>query len=199
MTGIENITGRIQKDAQEQIDSILAQAQSEAQAVLAGYEARAKKESAEVLARGEQSAQERGRRLVSAAQIEAGKSTLAAKQEVLNQAFDLALSKLLKLPEKEYIELLAGLAVEASETGMETLLMNAADQKRCGEKVVALANELLVKQGKKGAMTLSSQARNIQGGLLVSDGAIEVNCALETLVRLQRSEMTGEVSRVLFG
>ena len=36
------------------------------------------------------------------------------------------------------------------------------------------------------------------GGLLLSDGAVEVNCALETLVRLSRTDVTGEVSKLLF-
>ena len=32
----------------------------------------------------------------------------------------------------------------------------------------------------------------------LSDGAVEVNCSFTTLVRLQKSEITGDVSRVLF-
>jgi V/A-type H+-transporting ATPase subunit E len=49
-----------------------------------------------------------------------------------------------------------------------------------------------------GGITLSEQTRPIQGGLLLSSGAVEVNCALETLVRLSRTELTHEVSELLF-
>ena len=197
MQGIENITGRIQADAQAEIDRIQADAQAEAEKIRAGYAARADREAADILARGERSARERGSRLVSAAQMEARKLTLAAKQEVLDQAFAMALDELCALPEAEYIALLAGLAVQAGE-GTETIILNAADREKLGAQVVAQANLALAQAGKSGKFTLSDQTRPIRGGLLLSDGAVEVNCALETLVRLQRGELTGEVSKLLF-
>lgn len=197
MQGIENITGRIQADAQAEIDRIQADARREAERIRAGYAARADREAADILSRGERSARERGSRLVSAAQMEARKMTLAAKQEMLDRAFDLALEQLLGLEQPEYIQLLAGLAASAGE-GTETIILNAADRERCGAQVVAQANLAMTKAGKPGQFTLSDQTRPIRGGLLLSDGAVEVNCALETLVRLQRGELTGEVSRLLF-
>lgn len=197
MQGIENITGRIQADAQSEIDRILADAQAEAEKIRAGYTSRGDREVADILARGERAAQERGSRLVSAAQMEARKLTLAAKQEVLEQAFDLALDQLLALPEEDYIALLAGLAAKAGE-GNEAIILNAADRDKVGAQVVAKANELMSAAGKTGRFTLSDQTRAIRGGLLLSDGAVEVNCALETLVRLERGELTGEVSKLLF-
>ncbi len=198
MQGIENITGRIQADAQAEIDRIQADAQAQADKIRAGYTARAQREAADILAKGEKSAQERGARLVSAAEMEARKMTLAAKQEVLDEAFDLALTKLLKLPEEEYIALLAKLAVNAARTGHEQIILNQSDRARLGVKIAAQANELLTAAGRTGELTLSPQSQPIQGGLLLSDGAVDINCALETLVRLSRTEVTGEVSKLLF-
>lgn len=198
MTGIENITGRIQSDAQAEIDKINAKAKAQADEILAGYEAKAQKQKDALLEKGQKNAEEYGKRLVSAAEMEAKKSLLAAKQEMLDRAFDLALEKLLKLPEQAYVDLLAALVAQASVTGEETLLFNEKDLAGCGAKVAEKANALLKKQGKEGKLTPSKQTRKIQGGLLISDGAVEVNCALETLVRLLRSEVTGEVSKVLF-
>lgn len=198
MTGIENITGRIQADAQAEIDRIQADARREAEKISAGYAARADRECAELLSRGEKSAQERGSRLVSAAEMESRKMTLAAKQEVLDQAFALALQKLLSLPQADYVALLARLAVSAAPAGQAQIILNPADREKLGAQVVAQANQLLSQAGSKAKLSLSEQTRPIQGGLLVSDGAVEVNCALETLVRLSRTEATGEVSRLLF-
>ncbi len=124
--------------------------------------------------------------------------TLAAKQEMLDQAFALALEKLTQLPEADYVSLLARLAASAAVSGKEALLFNAADREKVGSTVVSNANALLAEAGKPAALTLSDQTRAIRGGLLLSDGAVEVNCALETLVRLSRSEVTGEVSKLLF-
>lgn len=198
MTGIENITGRIQADAQAEIDRIQADARREAEKISAGYAARADRECADLLSRGEKSAQERGSRLVSAAEMESRKMTLAAKQEVLDQAFDLALQKLLSLPQADYAALLAKLAASAARSGQEQIILNPEDRKKVGEQVVSQANQLLSKAGLAPKLSLSEQIRPIQGGLLLSDGAVEVNCALETLVRLSRTEATGEVSKLLF-
>ena len=197
MQGIENITGRIQSDAQAEIDRILADAQAEAEKIQAGYAARADREAADILARGEKSARERGSRLVSAAQMEARKLTLAAKQEMLDKAFELALEQLLALPEADYTALLVGLAVQTG-CGTETIILNDADREKLGAQVVAQANQAMTQAGRTGSFTLSDQTRPIRGGLLLSDGAVEINCALETLVRLQRGELTGEVSKLLF-
>lgn len=198
MTGIENITGRIQADAQAEIGRIQADARAEAEKIAAGWAARADRECAGLIARGEKSAREQADRLISAAGMESRQMALGAKQEMLDQAFELALNKLLSLPAADYTALLASLAASAARTGREELLLNQADRKRCGAQVVEQANALLSKAGRPAELTLSRQTRPIRGGLLVSDGTVETNCALETLVRLSRTEMTGEVSRLLF-
>ena len=120
MEGIEKITAKILSDAQADIDQLNAQTQAD-------------KETADILARGQKAADERLERLSSAAQMEKRKLALAAKQEVLGEAFDLALDKLCSLPEEDYIALLTRLAVEASETGKEQLIFSEADRARVGK------------------------------------------------------------------
>lgn len=117
MEGIEKITAKILSDAQADIDQLNAQTQEKADAIARQAQAQADKETADILARGQKAADERLERLSSAAQMEKRKLALAAKQEVLGEAFDLALDKLCSLPEEDYIALLTRLAVEASETG----------------------------------------------------------------------------------
>ena len=194
MNGIEKIIDRISGDAQAEIDAVLAQARDEAAEITAKYEAQAKAEADEILKRGAAAAAEREERLASMAQMEGRKAELAAKQEVIEEAFALALSKLQALPEDKYVELLAGLAAKASATGKEKLIFSARDRDTVGKKVVDAASALVA----GGAFVLSDETRAINGGFVLSDGAVEVNCSFETLVRLQKAEITGEVSRVLF-
>lgn len=194
MNGIEKIIDRISGDAQAEIDAILEEARAEAAQITAKYEAQAKEEADEILKRGSAAAAEREERLASMAQMEGRKAELAAKQEVIEEAFELALKKLLELPEERYVNLLADLAVRASVTGKETLFFSAADRDRVGKKVVDAANKKLT----AGALALGDGSRSIKGGFVLSDGAVEVNCSFDTLVRLQKAEITGEVTRVLF-
>ena len=195
MNGIEKITGRIASDAAQEIESIQAEARRQAEEITARYAEQAKRESQELLERGRRSAEERVERLASVSQLEARKLELAAKQEMLSKAYDKALEQLLNLPDQEYTALLADLAVKASSTGQEAVILSQKDRTRFGKQVVTLANE----KRKDGRLTLSGETRSIQGGLVLSDGDVEVNCTFETLVRLQRGELDREISKLLFG
>ena len=49
-----------------------------------------------------------------------------------------------------------------------------------------------------GLLTLSEETRNIRGGFILVDGDVEVNCAFETLVRLQREKLERRAAEILF-
>ena len=198
MNGIEKITQRIAADAQQEADAILTQAQAEANAVTARYQSQAQQQTDDILAKGKIQAEERRSRLVSAAEMERRHELLSVKQEVLDKAFALALDKLRSLPEEEYIDLLANLAVKASSTGSEQIILSKTDRARYGVKAATKANKLLAQAGRTGKLTLSQEARDFQGGLLLADGDVEVNCTFETLVRLARGSVSGDVAKVLF-
>ena len=49
------------------------------------------------------------------------------------------------------------------------------------------------------SLILSEETRPIPGGFILKDGNIEVNCAFDTLVRLEKAETAGMVAKKLFG
>ena len=195
MNGIDKITQRITEQIDREIAEIQAKAKEQADAITADYAARIKKETEDILAHGKTAAAEREERLASMAQMEAKKAELAIKQEMLTRAFDLALEKLCALPDEQYTEFLASLAAKAAGIGKETVILSQKDRTRVGKAVVTKANELI---GAGGALTLSEKTQPIKGGLILSDGAVEFNCTFETLIRLKKTEMAGEVASILF-
>ena len=228
MNGLDKITARIAADAQAQADAILSEGKAQARAITQSWEEKARAESGAILAQGERAAKERLERLDSMAQMEGCRLLLSAKQEMLSQAFDAALEKLLSLPQEEYVELLAKLCVKASSTGREELIFSPADKAKIGTKVAARANELLAKavapklleaatQGKLGAvlettvntvtaiakgtamLTVADETRDIRGGFILVGDGVEVNCAFDVLVRLSRPELERQVAQLLFG
>ena len=227
MEGIEKITAKIAQDAQAEIARLTAETGEKIKTIQAEAEAQARKEAAEIEAKGRAAADERLERLSSAAQMERRKLELGAKQEVLSEAFDLALEKLCTLPEQEYIALLTRLVLEASSTGREQLIFSQKDRNTVGKQVVIAANDALVKErspglpeevakSKVGAfvdklvhnttaivtgtgmLTLAEETRDIKGGFIMVDGDVEINCAFDTLVRLQREQMEKKVADALF-
>jgi len=227
MEGIEKITAKIAQDAQAEITRLNEQTEAQVAQIRAEAEAQAVKIGTELAERGRKAAEERLERLTSAAGMERRKLELAAKQEVVGEAFELALEKLCSLPDKEYIALLTRLVLEASSTGREQLVFSMKDRARVGKQVVVAANEAMARGvapelpgsltdtkvgaflGKvvnstaamvagTGMLTLSEETRPIEGGFILVDGDVEVNCAFETLVRLQREKLERDVARVLF-
>ena len=198
MDGIENITARILEDARAEAQTIEEQAREKAQTIRNGFVEQAQRESAAILSRGEKAAAERLERLASAAQLERRKLELTARQQVLGEAFDKALDDLCGLPEENYIDLLADLALRATVSGGEELIFSQNDRARVGERVTALVNRRLAEAGRPAKLVLSRQTRPIRGGFVMSDGEVEVNCAFETLIRIRREKLEKEVADVLF-
>lgn len=194
MNGIDKIKQRITQEAQGEIATLTAQAQAQAAGITAQYTAQARALAEEITARGERAAQEREERLVSMAHMEAKKEQLAVKQELLEEAFRLALEKLCALPQGEYVALLTDLAVRAAHSGREQVLFSPKDRETVGEEVVRRANARL----KDGQLTLAQETRPIRGGLILSDGSVEVNGSFETILRLERPRMARDIAGLLF-
>ena len=194
MNGIEKITARIKKDAGAEAEAIRREGEERAASIRAGYKAQAEENAKAAAQAGKEAAKRQEERLVSAAQMDAKKLLLAAKQACIDEAFDKAQEKLLALPDGEYAELLAKLAVKAAKTGKEEILLSAKDRKRVGEQVVAKANAL----GKFMALTLGKETRDMAGGLILRDGSVEINCAFETQMRGLRESMASDVAALLF-
>ena len=198
MNGIEKITAHIESDSVEEIRLIREEAEKKAAAIHVSFEKAAQEEYSKLVAASRKDSAARLERLGSVTGVDARKAILAAKQEMLDRAFDLALSKLSALPEGRYVPLVASLAANASRTGKEEMILSENDLKRCGDKILAAANKKLAEAGKTASLTLSKTTSPIQGGLILSDGNIEINCTFETLVRLQRGILAGEAAKVLF-
>lgn len=194
MNGIDKIKQRITQEIQGEIAAQEAEAAAQAAGITARYAAQARTLAEEITQRGETAAQEREERLVSMARMEAKKDRLAVKQELLGQAFDLALGTLCALPEGEYVALLTDLTVRAARSGRETLLLSPKDRETVGEEVVRRANARLP----DGRLTLAQETRPIRGGVILSDGAVEVNGSFETILRLERPQLAGDIARILF-
>ena len=169
MNGIDTIIQRLNTDAKTETDALLEKARQEAAAVAARYQAQADKEAADLAARNERLAAEREERLISAAQMEARKTVLAAKQAVMEETY--------------------------AKAEVPVVSNNSAqDRETVGQAAVDAAN------GKSGGkLTLSGETAPIQGGFILKDGNVEVNCAFDTLVRLQKAETAGQVAQRLFG
>ena len=194
MKGTEKIIAHIQADAKSQADAILAKAEEQAAQIRADFDKQAAQVYAEKVRAGTRACQDQMDSVQRIANMEAKKSLLGVKQEMVSQCFEKAQALLTSLPAEQYAEFLAKLAARASVTGNEEIVLNARDRKAVGEAVVKAANARLG----GGKLTLSERVGNFAGGLILSRGSVEANCTAELLVELCRGEMSAEIADMLF-
>lgn len=132
------------------------------------------------------------------AEMEAKKSVLSVKQEMISAAFDAAREEIVNMPRDKYTQFLARMAAEAAVSGMEEIVLNARDKAEVGKAVCKAANELLSAKGTPGELTVSEETADISGGVIVRFGGIETNCSIDALIRQRRSGLSTEVAAALF-
>ena len=227
MNGIDKITSRIETDARAEAEAILREGEASAARIRKEYEDQAAAQSSAAEAAGRQAAEDQYERLVSAARMDGKKLLLETKQQCLDEAFAAARQRLLDLDDEAYADLLSRVAAKAAKTGREEIILNDRDRRRVGDKVVAKANALLaksvapslpqeLKESKAGSviakvvtganallqgtamLTLSEETGDMEGGLILRDGNVEVNCAFETQLRVLRETMAADIAAILF-
>ena len=198
MNGIERITARLMEDARAEIDALNAETEAQCAAIMAEAEVRANEAYDKHMAEGKAELSRRSERSAAAADMEARKSTLAFKQEMVSEAFAQAIEAVVNLPKSEYIAFLAAMAAEAAVKGDEEIVLNARDKAEVGEALIKEANALLKSRGRTDALRLAVDTAEIAGGFVLRGGNIEVNCAVETLVQLHRAALSSQVAEILF-
>ena len=194
MKGTEKIIAHIRADAKSQADAVLAKAEEQAAQIRADYDKQAAQVYADKVRAGTRACQDQMDSVQRIANMEAKKTLLAVKQEMVSKSFEKAQALLTALPEEKYVAFLAALAAKASVTGDEEIVLNARDREAVGEAVVKAANEKLG----GGKLTLSDRSGEFAGGLILSRGNVEANCTAELLVELCRGEMAAEIADTLF-
>lgn len=195
MKGTEKIIAHIRADAKERSDAILAQAEQQCALIRSDFEKQAKEVYTEKIRAGVAECQARVDGMDRIARMEAKKSILALKQQMVSESFDKACEMIVDLPTEQYTALLAKLAADASDTKDEEIIFNARDRESIGQAVADAANRLL----DGGKLTVSDETGNFAGGLVLRRGSVEAICTVELLVELCRNEMSADIAKVLFG
>lgn len=193
MNGIEKITARILADAQAEADAVKADAEAKCAQIRGEYDKKAQDEYWRIVRAGVADCEARVQRLGRTAEMEAKKSILALKQDMVSEAFEKATGQVRAMPEEKYVAFLAALAAKAAGSKSEEIVLAQRDA-ALGEKIAQEANRLC-----GGKLHYDGATRDMLGGVVLRDGDIEVNCSIETLVAQYRYELATQVAEVMFG
>jgi V/A-type H+-transporting ATPase subunit E len=193
MGAIENITERIKKDTSSKANQQINQAKAEADEILNQLKAELDKEKKALEMETEKVIKIQRNRAISEAKLEARKLKLAAKEEVITQAFELA-NERFKTLEANKIEGYLGRAIKeaVSLLGTEvTVLCNSKDSQMVSK----------IASGINSQISVSSEGIDILGGAIIrtKDEKAQIDATFEGVMERMKGDLRREVAQILFG
>lgn len=219
MTGLEKITERILADAKERARVILEDARNDCRRVAASFAERAEAMRDEITARAQQEGEDMIARARSAAAMTRRNILLAAKARILDETFAAARAEICDTDFGKYKELLIALLScalldqakseaeslalgdEVAEFDTFEVLLNETDRERFGATVLEGARRVTERRigaARTAKLRLSEECADIEGGLILRYGDIEINCSITVLLAQMRRELEGRISAILF-
>ena len=200
---------RIIEDAQKKCNEILLRASGDADNIKAELDVAAHREAESIISRAK-----------SGAAPEKRNNIAQAKSHATDLAFETAKKEILSLPVDKYAEFLAKLLVSAlnaqiqiektnrelyGEEGTQEpidVLLAQEDISKVGALILPAAKKLAT--GKPVAELVaragvSVDSANIEGGMIVRIGALDINCSVESLIESAKERLEGNVAKILFG
>ncbi len=221
MTGLSKITDKILDEARREVAERLAEADAECQRISAEYKEKADALTAEANAQAKARAEEMILRTRSG-EASARKNIMMKSQgDMIDRAFEIAENELVALPQNEKLELLGGLLAASltseweaeqsrgeiygdeavAEQRVYEVMLNAKDRERLGEAVIDNFKRRIV--GKDlgdlpSRVVLCKDTANIEGGLVIRVGSVEINNSISAIVGALRPRLEAQVAKILF-
>ena len=121
--------------------------------------------------------------------VERSKEILKAKQNILLDIFDLALKKLQNLPDKEYKQFLQKVLENNADAGDSIIVAEDSKQRNMIEKLPVFKSKKL---------KISSEKRNISGGVIITSKICEKDFSFEGLLEDKYQESFVKIAKQLF-
>jgi len=199
MPGAGKLIERILDEARQQAQHNIDRAEKEAADIYNTARNEADMKQKGIIERAQKDASEKRKRLIAYAELEARKQKLQAKQEMVEEAFEQAISRLSTLPAEQYGSILADMVLDVVKTGNEEIIVSNEDKNRLGPGFIETVNQMLKDKGIAGSIKLSGETREMRGGFILKAGDVEINNSFDTILRMKRDELEADVVRTLFG
>ncbi len=194
---LEDILKKIGDKASQEASAILAEAQEKAQERVKEATQKAQAVAGKVLEDAKAATKRQTDIVVARAETELRQAVLQEKQNLVKEAFDKALARLMAMPADEYRTLLAN-AIVKSATGGEEVILGSGDEERLGPDFPDLVKAELEAQGKSDAVGFLYDEDLSGGGFILKQGGISLNVTFPVVLQNLSDELEIEAARILF-
>ncbi len=197
MNGVDKIISKIESDTKAEMQHIKADAMQEAKKILDEARRQGEQEHTKIIERGKKDIDTSVNRIKSGARIDAMRTVIGAKDQVISRCFAEAREALSKLANtKKYENILRDSIDDGAKLiGNDVIILCNKKDKRAIKKVIS-------GMPKKG-LKISVGKENIDtiGGVVVKSksGNVIVNNTFEAILERQSNELRHEISRILYG
>jgi V/A-type H+/Na+-transporting ATPase subunit E len=142
------------------------------------------------------------KRRASSARLEKRKRILTEKDMIVGEVYAEVREKILALPDDEYLDLLKNLVVSHSVGGDEKVMLAKNDLVRFKARLPRWVEDITKESrrlGKTTTVEVSSETRDIEGGLILVRGRMEINLGLDVIIAETKYRLEGDVAQILFG
>jgi V/A-type H+-transporting ATPase subunit E len=222
MTGLSKITDKILDEARRDAAAKLAAADAEAARISAEYAEKANNITAAANAAAKGEAAEIAMRARSGEKTLRKNALLEAQSELIDRAFAVARKELSELEGEARLDLLTGLLCaclwaeyeaenerealygsdgEQDEPYIYEIMLNPRDREKLGPSLMNNFKRRIVGKDMGDLperVRLSLDTVDIDGGLVLRRGSVEINNSLEAIFSYLRPRLEAEVARILF-
>ncbi len=222
MIGLDKVTGKILADAEADAALSRDAAEEDCAAIIARYEAETAAERERMREASDRECQAIVLRAKSSAAMARRDAVLEARAAILDEAYATAEREIRAMTGDAYLDLLSKML----RTALRHQLEAEADSLRLyGENISPASYEVLLSERdrqiyghrllrafstglgakfptsalSKLALAPEGQGADIDGGLVLRCGDVEINCTLSMLLAQNRRETEAKVSQILFG
>lgn len=188
----ENLLQKIKDDTAQEVQSIIDEAKNRYESNRRDVEEYLSLFEQSELEKAENTAKESEKQTRMLAEIEAKKTMLKAKRELIDQTVERAKQKMLSLPDGEYIDWITTLISQKATDG-DKVIISKNDVERLTAEVIG---EISAKTGKK--ITLSDKIGDFSGGIILTQSGCDKNMTLETALDEITQDYILKISTKLF-
>lgn len=221
MTGLSKITDKILDDARREAAAIIAEADAECTRISGEYKEKTDAIAAAATAEAKTRAEEIVLRTRSGESSIKKNLILKIQGDMIDRAFEIAEKELVELALGDKLELLTGLLTavlsaewEAEQSRAEIygdeadedkriyeVMLNQKDRERHGDALINNFKCRIV--GKDmgdlpSRVILCDKTADIEGGLIVKVGSVEINSSIKAIIAQLRPMLEGQVAKILF-
>lgn len=180
---LENLTKKINEDAEIEAKAILQTAEKNKAAIIAQKNVAANEKVASMLKRAETNANLTKEQIISSAHIKVRDEQLSAKREVIERVFQETLKRLSALDDEEYIQFLQNRLKEKNWNGTE--------------RIVVPKNKQDIVQNIDLPLPLSDE-EVVESGFMIIDDQYMINYSFPSILEFYRDDLELAVAQLLF-